>query len=115
MYIPSNRTATNISRCRPKNFGYSSQRAVIIASKPPNVLSRPSVINIKKNIIDQNTDPVIVAIASGYTMNTKPGPKNRKRYISKSWKCIRSWSYLQVQPFRYFSAEHAPCNPKQKK
>lgn len=45
-----------------------------MASNPPKVLSNPSVISIKKNIIDQNTEPVIVAIASGYTIKTKPGP-----------------------------------------
>lgn len=39
------------------------------------VLSSPSVINIKKKIIAQNTDPFKVAMASGYTTNTRPGPK----------------------------------------
>lgn len=65
MYIPSSNKPTNISRCLPNTFGYSSQSAVIIASSPPNVLSKPNVMSIKKNMIDQNTEPVIVAIASG--------------------------------------------------
>lgn len=65
-----NRNKTNHSRFRPSVRGYSSHSAVIIASKPPNVLSSPSVISIRKNIMDQNTDPSIIAIACGYTMKT---------------------------------------------
>lgn len=37
-------------------------------------LSRPSVSNIIKKISAQNVLPGIVAIAAGYTMNTRPGP-----------------------------------------
>ena len=37
-------------------------------------LSRPSVINIRKNIIDQKLAPGRVARAAGYTENTRPGP-----------------------------------------
>lgn len=76
IYIPKRSTATKVSLCLPSTFGYSSHRAVIIASRPPKVLSKPKVMSIKKNIIDQNTEPLIVAIASGYTIKTKPGPKN---------------------------------------
>jgi len=67
-------TATNISRFLASSLGYSSQNAVMIASSPPKVLSRPSVINMRKNIIAQKFEKGIVAIASGYTMNTSPGP-----------------------------------------
>lgn len=35
----------------------------------------PNVINIRKNMIDQKTDPVIILMASGYTTKTSPGPK----------------------------------------
>ena len=34
----------------------------------------PSVISMRKKMMDQKTEPAIVAIASGYTMNTRPGP-----------------------------------------
>ena len=37
-------------------------------------LSNPSVNNIMKNRMAHNVDPGSVAIASGYTTNTKPGP-----------------------------------------
>ena len=37
-------------------------------------LSMPSVINIRKNITDHIGDPGSVAMASGYTINTSPGP-----------------------------------------
>lgn len=73
--MTNSKTATNTSRWRPKNFGYSSHKAVIIASRPPNVLSRPNVINIRKKIMDQKTLPRMVAMASGYTMKTSPGPE----------------------------------------
>lgn len=36
-------------------------------------------MSIRKKMIDQKTDPVIVAIASGYTMNTKPGPETANK------------------------------------
>ena len=42
------------------------------------VLSRPSVMSITKKRIEKKTEPYIVAIASGYTMNTKPGPRIRE-------------------------------------
>lgn len=38
------------------------------------VLSNPREINIKKNMMDQKTDPPRVAMTSGYTMNTRLGP-----------------------------------------
>lgn len=38
-------------------------------------LSSPSIINMKKNNSDQKCDPGNVAIASGYTSNTNPGPR----------------------------------------
>lgn len=41
-------------------------------------LSIPSVISMMKNIMDQAVDPGSVAMASGYTMNTNPGPAIRK-------------------------------------
>ena len=37
-------------------------------------LSRPSVINIRKNMMDQKLAPGRVARAAGYTENTRPGP-----------------------------------------
>lgn len=37
----------------------------------------PSVMSIRKKIMDQNTEPVMVAMASGYTVNTKPGPAGK--------------------------------------
>lgn len=37
-------------------------------------LSNPSVSNIMKNISAQKVLPGIVAIAAGYTINTRPGP-----------------------------------------
>jgi hypothetical protein len=37
----------------------------MMASMPPKVLSNPSVISMRKNIMDQKFDPGIVAIASG--------------------------------------------------
>ena len=40
-------------------------------------LSSPSVINIMKNINDQKVAPGSVAMASGYTTNTSPGPKHK--------------------------------------
>lgn len=38
----------------------------------------------KKNIKAHMTEPVIMAIASGYTMNTKPGPVSQKK-LSKQY------------------------------
>ena len=35
----------------------------------------PSIINIRKKRIAQPTDPGNVAMASGYTTNTRPGPE----------------------------------------
>lgn len=55
-------------------FGNSSQRAVIIASSPPNVESKPRVMSIRKKMIDQKVLKFIKEIASGYTMKTRPGP-----------------------------------------
>ncbi len=72
------RSPTNISRFRARSVGYSSQSPVIMASIPPKVLSNPNVINIRKNIMDQKLDNGIVAIASGYTINTKPGPEKKQ-------------------------------------
>lgn len=37
-------------------------------------LSNPRVTNIKKNNTAQTVDPGNVAIASGYTIKTRPGP-----------------------------------------
>jgi hypothetical protein len=31
-------------------------------------------MSMRKKMMDQKTEPGIVAIASGYTMNTRPGP-----------------------------------------
>ena len=42
-------------------------------------LSRPSVRSIMKKIRDQNVEPGSVAMASGYTTNTRPGPGNTPR------------------------------------
>lgn len=33
---------------------------------------------MRKKIMDQKLEPGIVAIASGYTMNTKPGPVQKQ-------------------------------------
>lgn len=38
------------------------------------VLSRPRVISMRKKMMAQKTDPVSVAMASGYTTNTRPAP-----------------------------------------
>lgn len=38
----------------------------------------------KKNIKAHITEPVIIAIASGYTINTKPGPVSQKK-LSKRY------------------------------
>lgn len=38
----------------------------------------------KKNIKAHITEPVIIAIASGYTINTKPGPVSQKK-LSKQY------------------------------
>ena len=38
-------------------------------------LSSPSVSNMRKKMSAQPTDPGSVAIASGYTTKTKPGPE----------------------------------------
>ena len=45
-------------------------------------LSRPSVSNIMKNNSDQNVAPGNVAMASGYTTNTKPGPEVNDRVVN---------------------------------
>lgn len=37
-------------------------------------LSKPRVISMRKNISDQNVENGRVAMASGYTTNTRPGP-----------------------------------------
>ena len=39
------------------------------------ILYLPNVISMRKNIIAQKTEPVIVAIASGYTIKINPGPE----------------------------------------
>lgn len=72
--MKASRRRTNSSRRLPITRGYSSQRAVIMASRPPKVLSRPRVMSIRKKMMLQKTEPLIVAIASGYTIKTKPGP-----------------------------------------
>jgi hypothetical protein len=46
-------------------LGNSSQRAVIMASRPPNVESSPRVISMRKKIMLQNVLPLIREIASG--------------------------------------------------
>jgi len=53
----------------------------------------PSVINIRKNIIDHPTEPGRVAIASGYTTNTRPGPttdKQTDRYCCRLSKTLQN-------------------------
>ena len=42
-------------------------------------LSRPRVRSIRKKMIAQNVAPGRVEMASGYTMNTRPGPKDNKK------------------------------------
>lgn len=37
----------------------------------------PSVMSMRKKMMDQKTEPVMVAMASGYTMNTNPGPARK--------------------------------------
>lgn len=46
-------------------LGNSSHRAVIIASSPPKVESRPRVISMRKKMIDQKVLPLISEMASG--------------------------------------------------
>lgn len=46
----------------------------------------PSVISSKKNMMAHITEPVIMAIASGYTMNTRPGPVSQKKL---SEQCVK--------------------------
>ena len=41
-------------------------------------LSSPSVRSIMKKMSDQNVDAGRVAMASGYTTNTRPGPENNR-------------------------------------
>lgn len=43
-------------------------------------LSNPSVSSIIKKISAQKVDPGIVAMAAGYTTNTRPGPS-----VATSW------------------------------
>lgn len=43
------------------------------------VLSSPKVISMMKNRTDQKEEPAIAAMASGYTMNTSPGPGAKKQ------------------------------------
>lgn len=83
----TSRPNTKISRFRPSRLGYSSHSAVIIASSPPNVLSNPSVISIKKKIMDQRLGITIFAIASGYTIKMRPGPR------------LKNYSFLNVSKF----------------
>jgi len=45
----------------------------------PTELSRPSVSNIMKKSNDQNVAPGSVAMASGYTTKTNPGPIKTKQ------------------------------------
>ena len=47
---------------------------------PPTWLSSPMVSNIRKNNTAQTGDTGIRAMASGYAMNTSPGPVSRKCY-----------------------------------
>jgi hypothetical protein len=35
-------------------------------------------------MMDQKTEPAIVAIASGYTMNTRPGPEKNAQFTEHS-------------------------------
>lgn len=39
-------------------------------------------MSMRKKMMDQKTDPVIVAMASGYTMKTRPGPGGRINGVS---------------------------------
>lgn len=53
---------------KPRDSKYCSGILVLT------VLSKPRVISIKKKMMDQNTEPSSVAMTSGYTTNTSPGP-----------------------------------------
>lgn len=50
-------------------------------------LSNPSVSNIMKKMSAQNVLPGIVAIAAGYTINTKPGPSVATAWILRPDEC----------------------------
>ena len=52
---------------------------MVIVSKVPNILSRPTVSSMRKNKIDHSGGIGISVSASGYAMNARPGP--RKLYI----------------------------------
>lgn len=65
-------------------------KSPVLVSYLPTVLSRPRVINIRKNKTDQNEEQLSVDMASGYTTNTSPGPpendnikNNRNCYLGK--------------------------------
>jgi len=51
-------------------------------------------------MIDQKTEPAIVAIASGYTMNTRPGPASIGQCTEHSkteTTCTEQWLVLRIQ------------------
>lgn len=48
----------------------------------PTEESSPSVSNIKKNMREKKGAPGNVAIASGYTMKTRPGPSAATSFTS---------------------------------
>lgn len=53
-------------------------------------------------MIDQNTEPLIVAIASGYTMKTRPGPSSPTWSIEVfcTWAMYLKRGGVKVAPFR---------------
>jgi hypothetical protein len=52
---------------------------------------------MRKKMIDQNTEPAIVAIASGYTMNTKPGPATAVHTLTAHVQCYDSFVSLDLE------------------
>jgi len=51
-------------------------------------------------MMDQKTEPVMVAIASGYTMNTRPGPASISQCTEHSkteTTCTEQWLMLRIQ------------------
>jgi hypothetical protein len=55
---------------------------------------------MRKKMIDQKTEPAIVAIASGYTMNTRPGPATSAQCTEHSkteTTCRNQWLLLSIK------------------
>ena len=42
-------------------------------------------MSMRKKMMDQKTDPVIVAMASGYTIKTRPGPGSKINDINYTY------------------------------